>query len=447
MRLCDLADSAVGLLGFGREGRATLAALQARAPRARVVVLEDAAAPHGVSLPWRSGDDAVAALAMLDVVVASPGVPPRHAVHAAARERGLRVTTATNLFLAECAHEDLPVVAVTGSKGKSTTSTLLHLSLRQASRESVLAGNVGIPALDALDDAVARRATVVLEMSSYQASALDAAPEIAVYTELFPEHLDWHGSVERYFADKLRLAALQDPAALTAWNGSSHELARRAPLGPARHEAYAVPSGVHVRDGAFRRAERVLFPDGEMLLRGAHNRRNACAVLTVAAGLGVPDEAVRETLATFGGLPHRLEDVGEHRGIRWINDSISTAPEAGVAALEAFAGEADTLIAGGQDRGFDYAPLAEAIVARGLPRVGVLPPAGLRLAQALRERAFTGAIAEHGDLASAVEWAARQTPRGRTVIFSPSAPSYGAFRNFEHRGAAFQELVAALGYP
>ena len=447
MRLCDLADAAVGLLGFGREGRSTLAALQARGHRGRLVVLEDAPPPPEATLPWHSGGDAVTALTSLDAVVASPGVPPRHAVLAAARERGVRVTTATNLFLAECAHEDLPVVAVTGSKGKSTTSTLLHLSLRQAARESVLAGNVGLPALDALDDAVARRATVVLEMSSYQASALDVAPEIAVYTELFPEHLDWHGSAERYFADKLRLAALQDPGALTAWNGSSEELARRVPLGPARHEAYAVPSGVHVRGGAFRRGDRVLFGDGEMLLRGAHNRRNACAVLTVTAALGVSDDAVRETLATFAGLPHRLEDVGEHRGIRWINDSISTAPEAGVAALEAFADQADTLIAGGQDRGFDYSALAQAIIARGLPRVGVLPPAGQRLAHALRERGFAGAIAEHEDLAAAVAWAARETPRGRTVVFSPSAPSYGAFRNFEHRGAAFQELVAALGYP
>lgn len=445
MRPCELAERRVGLLGYGREGRATHAALERATACASIVVLEDAPAPSGCALQWLTGDAALEALRNLDAVVASPGVPPRHPILLAARERGLTITTATNLFLAECAHEDVPVTAVTGSKGKSTTSTLLHASLVESGREAALLGNVGAPALDALDDVIARRALVVFEMSSYQAALLDASVEIAVITELFPEHLDWHGGTERYYSDKLRLPALQQPEGLTIWNGSSDELRRRAPLGPARHEAYAVAEGVTFSDGLFLRQGSALFSDAEMLLRGAHNRRNACAVLTATAALGVPDDAVRETLSRFAGLPHRLEDLGVQAGLQWINDSISTAPEAAVAAIESYSGEAMALIAGGHDRGYDFASLASAVNAAGVATVAVLPPSGLALASALREAGYAGALYEASDLAGAVAWTAATAKRGVVVLFSPASPSYGSFRNFEERGARFRELVARLG--
>lgn len=449
MRLSDLAERRVGLLGFGREGRASLAALRRSGHRSRIVILEDATSqvPSDVAadVPVLSGDGALAALGDLDIILASPGVPPRHAVLAECRRRGMAVGSATNVFLAECAAEDVPVLAVTGSKGKSTTSTLLHESLRAGGRASVLLGNVGAPALDALDDVLGTRPLVVLETSSYQAALLDRSVEIVVITELFPEHLDWHGSFEAYARDKLRLAALQDPEALTIWNGSSPELARRAPLGPARHEAFAVPGGVHFADGWFRRGGERIFDDGGVLLRGAHNRRNACAVLAACAAVQVSDAAVAEVLARFGGLPHRLESLGVHGGLLWINDAISTAPEAGVAAIEAHAGEASALIAGGQDRGWDFTPLARAVVAAGLRCVALLPPSGALLAEALRREGFAGRVSEHASLEEAVAWTAREAPAGSTVLFSPSSPSYGMFRNFEERGARFKEIVAGLG--
>lgn len=444
MRCSDLAERRVGLLGFGREGRSTHAALQ-RAGGACVTIFDDGPAASAPGVPALAGDAALAALPGLDVLVASPGVPPRHPLLVAGIERCLTITTATNLFLAECAHEDIPVVLVTGSKGKSTTSSLLHAALGCGDRESALVGNVGVPALDELEDILARRPVVIHETSSYQAARLSHSSEIAVITELFPEHLDWHGTAEAYFSDKLRVAALQAPEALTISNGSNAELARRAPLGPARQEAFAVPGGVDFRDGMFLRRGESLFTDGDMRLRGLHNRRNACAVLATAAALSLPDEAVRLALARFEGLPHRLERVGIFGGRCWINDSISTAPEAGVAALEAHSGEARALIAGGQDRGYDFTPLARAVAAHGLGHVALLPPSGEALGRALRAAGHVGVLRESPDLADAVAWMASEAPRGCTIIFSPSSPSYGAFRNFEERGARFRELVTALG--
>jgi UDP-N-acetylmuramoylalanine--D-glutamate ligase len=441
MRLADLAGARVALLGFGREGRATAEAL----PSTSLVVLDDAPRPDGVTLPWLSGAAAIEALRDVDVLVASPGIPPRHPVQAALRERGLRVTTATNLFLAECAEEDVPVVIVTGSKGKSTTSTLLHASLEEAGRAAALAGNVGVPALSALPRILAEHATVVLETSSYQAATLDRSTELVLVTELFPEHLDWHGSFEQYATDKLRACALQEPDALTVWNGASDELRRRAPLGPARHEAYAVEGGVHFAGGWFSRGAQRLFTDDGMLLRGAHNRRNACGVIAAAEALGVEPEQVRAALARVGGLPHRLEDLGLHGGLRWINDSISTAPEAALAALDAYRDDARALIAGGQDRGYDFGALARSIASGPLRCVAVLPPSGLELARELRAAGFAGELRECDDLADAVAWTARAAPAGSTILFSPASPSYGSFRNFEERGARFRELVENLG--
>ncbi len=449
MRLVDLLDARVALLGLGREGRATRDALARAGHRGAITVIEDAPRPAGETLPWHSGEAALAALAHVDVVVASPGVPPRHAVHVAAAGRGLPVTTGTNLFLAECAHEDIPVIAVTGSKGKSTTSTLLALSLREAGLGAALVGNVGTPALEAVESVVAGRPAVVFEMSSYQARFLDRGPETSVIVELFPEHLDWHGSAERYFADKLRVAALQDAAGLTIWNGANAELARRAPLGPARHEAFNVAGGVRFEDGWFLRGDERLFQDTDMRLRGAHNRRNACGVIAAAASLGVPPDAVARVLATFAGLPHRLEPVRERAGVQWINDSISTAPTAAVAALESFAGRSRTLIAGGHDRGQDFSPLIAALLAGGADRIAAIPPAGERLrvelaAAGARATPFAGPVVEAPDLPAAVAWAARETPPGGVVLLSPAAPSFGEFRDFEHRGDRFREIVKAL---
>jgi len=338
----------------------------------------------------------------------------------------------------------VPVIGVTGSKGKSTTATLIHLALGEAGVASRLVGNIGAAALDALDGVLADRAVVVFEMSSYQTHDLTLGPATAVITRLFPEHLDWHGSAEAYYASKLNIARAQGTGDATLWNAADPELARRAPFGPARHVAYGAGDGIVFEGGAFRKGGRILFTDEGMLLRGLHNRHNACAALAAAEPYGVSAPHLARLLRRFAGLPHRLEDLGVHAGIRWINDSISTAPEAAAAALEAFGDEVATYVGGGADRGFDFAPLARALVSRGIPHVLLVPPGAPRMLAAIE--AFDPGAATRvrvcADLAEAVSEARRLTPPGRIVLFSPASPSYGAFRNFEERGDAFRGLVA-----
>lgn len=183
-----------------------------------------------------------------------------------------------------------------------------------------------------------------------------------------------------------------------------------------------------------------------MKLRGPHNRANAAAALCASEIFGALPSHLEGVLASFSGLPHRLEDLGIHSGVRWVNDSIATAPEAAVAALDAFGDEVATYIGGGTDRGFDFEPLARALVSRAVPNVILLPPGGPSILAALAARdpqagARATAVA---DLGEAVALAARLTPPGSTVLFSPASPSYGVFKNFEERGDVFRGFVRAL---
>jgi UDP-N-acetylmuramoylalanine--D-glutamate ligase len=445
MRISIGTETRAAVFGYGLEGRSTAAWLLARGCLETRIVSAQRPDDLPAGSGWMAEGDP-AALDRLDLLVKSPGIKPSHSLLAAAASRGVTVTSATALFVERARAAGLAIVGVTGSKGKSTTATLIHRTLDAAGISTALVGNIGRPALDVLEDAVSTRPVVVFEMSSYQTHDLMLGPSVAVVTRLFPEHLDWHGDVASYYASKLRIAGTQRPDDVTIWNASDPELARRAPLGPARQIAYGRASGIHFADGAFRRGDEILFDDARMKLRGPHNRDNACAALAAASIFGARAEDLESVLASFAGLPHRLEDLGVHGGVRWINDSIATAPEAAVAALEAFGDEVATYIGGGTDRGFDFTPLASALVARRIAHVILVPPGGPRMLEAIDAIDAGAAARVHlaADVDEAVAMAARLTPAGRTVLFSPASPSYGAFRNFEERGEAFRKSVQSI---
>jgi UDP-N-acetylmuramoyl-L-alanine---L-glutamate ligase len=435
----------VGLFGFGVEGRAALAWLSRRGGHEVTVISAERPRDLRGGIPWFP-DREPAALTRLDVLVKSPGVKPSHPLLVDAELRGIPRTTPTNIFMEVARAADLRVVGVTGSKGKSTTATLIHRTLEAAGIRSVLVGNIGAAALEVLDEALASRAVVVFEMSSYQTHDLVVGPPVAVVTRLFPEHLDWHGGVDAYYASKLNVARSQRPSDVTVWNASDEQLVSRVPLGPARHVAYGARDGVAFAGGVFRRSGAVLFTESGMRLRGIHNRLNAAGAFTAAEMLGAAPEHIQSVLESFEGLPHRLEDLGVHGAVRWINDSIATAPEAAVAAIESLGPELATYIGGGTDRGFDFGPLARKLIARGVANIILLPPGAPRMLAAIAaiDEEIASRVILAADLAEAVSLAAESTPTGQTALFSPASPSYGIFRNFEERGDTLRALVGAL---
>lgn len=425
----------VGILGFGLEGQAALRWLRARAPGARAVVFDQrpVALPEGVEGCF--GPFAVDRVAACDALIRSPGVRLAEPALAAARSAGVPVTTGSSRFLAERGART--VVAVTGTKGKSTISALAAHLLAAAGVPVQLGGNIGVPLLD-LDPA--GEGVVVAELSSYQVADLTGHPTVALLANLFPEHLDWHGGEEAYYGDKARLVALAEriglvnarSAAAVAW---THGMARR--------HVYNTADGWVVDDDGIRRGGRRLAPAPGWRLRGRHNRDNLEAALAVVAALGVAPEAVLPAIESFAGLPHRQQVVAERSGRRYVDDSLATTPHATLAALDAFADAPAAVIVGGFDRGLDWRAFAERLAERPVRSVIVRGANGERILTALARWAPDQRVVPVDALAEAVAAAeASLGPDGGTVLLSPGAPSFGEFRNYAERGEAFRRLCA-----
>lgn len=452
MRIQNLIARRIGLLGFGLEGRASARALRRHGHSGPLTIFSDqpVEVPAGDRLV--TGPTAGDALADIDLLIRSPGFAPHHPLRRAADERGLAQTTATNLFLAEMRAAGVPVIGITGSKGKSTTCTLTHLLLAAAGVPAVLVGNIGAPALDRLDELSAPgegpRPVVVMELSSYQCADLapGMGPSLGCLLDMFPEHLDWHGGRTAYFGAKFRLAAALAADEPLFANASLLALPDAAALEPRasghRLTLINTPAGLHFADGWFRDGDTRLFADTQMRLPGLHNRRNAVAAFALARRFGVRPEQAAAVLAEFGGLPFRLEDEGLFAGIRFVNDSISTAPEAVAAALAALGPAVATLIAGGHDRGYRFEPLAAAAADSAVDTFILLPDTGAAIAALLRERVPGRTILAVPDLPAAVRAAFAHTPSGRTCLFSPGAPSYNVYESFAERGQHFRALLA-----
>jgi len=444
LRLADLAGRRVAVWGLGEEGRSALRAVRRYAPDAELAGIDDRSPPAaGAALAASLGAEvliggaALAALARFDVVVKSPGVSLYRPEIAAARERGVRFTSATRLWFAE--RPDARAVCVTGSKGKSTTAALLAALLAAAGRRVALAGNIGRPLLDRVGPRPPEDEPElwVIELSSYQTADLAAAPAVAVLLNLYPEHLSWHGSVDRYYRDKLRLFARLAPGAAVV-NRRGGDVARFAARF-AEATWFNQSGALDARDGAIFDGEERLTAATELALAGRHNLENACGALAAARRLGHEPRALVEPLRAFRGLPHRLYPLGERDGLLWVDDSISTIPQSAVAAIEAFAGRPLTLLAGGHDRGVDPAPLIDRLRAGDVGAVVTLPDSGTELARRLRAaRLGPGTVVrEAADLAAAVAIARRETPTGGVVLLSPAAASFGRFADYRERGRAF----------
>jgi UDP-N-acetylmuramoylalanine--D-glutamate ligase len=433
--------------GLGREGSGVVALLRARG--AEPVLVDDH--PERVAARGGSGGAHVVAPGdldwdALDVVVRAPGVSRYRDELLVAESAGVEVTTAVALWLTDVA--DVPVLAVTGTKGKSTTATLAAAVLRAMGRNVELVGNIGVPVTETYDRA--RPQAYVVEISSYQSVDVRTTPPVCVLTSLAPDHLDWHGGTEAYFRDKLHLLAA-GPEGVTgslAVGAASDEAVRRT-AGHPRRILYG-PSGAVATDpqGVVRaEGDRLVDTAAWMLAgrpAGPHDRWNLCGAIAGAWLLegDVPSAAaVDDVVDGFDGLPSRCQVLGQRGGRLFVDDALASNPFATSTSLEAFAGRPVTLIAGGADRGVDLRGLAAALVGRRLPTslVVVAPDGGL-LAEAV-DGAGSGrvSVSTAASLEEAVARAEAMTPEGGVVLFSPAQPTpadEGDYRDRSRRFAA-----------
>ena len=423
----DLAGKRVGVFGYGVEGRATVRRLRGVS---ELVVVDDATGLGPEVLVTNEGG--LDALLRCDVVLKSPGIPRRRADVLDLELHGVAVTSALNLWLQET--DRARVVALTGTKGKSTTTALVTFFLHCMGEDALRLGNIGQPPYDpALDTS---KGWLVLEVSSFQCVDLEVAPSVVVVTSLGADHLDWHGSPEKYRDDKLSLTRADGAhRTLVPDNATFHQIQDQ--LGGELR--YVESDTTHLA--------------AALGLIGAHNNANvalALAAVESLTGIAVDDarEAAEKESFRFEPLRSRLTLVARETvngaTLRYVDDGLATSVLPTVAALEAFVDDPLALIAGGFDRGVDYDELADALAARHQPTTLItMGDAGQRLGAALAQRS---ALTQHRaeNMLEAVQLARASLAHGGVVLLSPAAPSFDHYRNWEERSDDFTSVVRSL---
>ncbi|MGH7176627.1 MAG: UDP-N-acetylmuramoyl-L-alanine--D-glutamate ligase [Tepidisphaeraceae bacterium] len=376
----------------------------------------------GLPLEFRLGEHRVEDFTSADVIVTSPALPPRNEFLEAARRAGVPVTTEVRLFIERC---PCPILGVTGTKGKSTTSAMLGEILRRR-HTTWVGGNIGGSLLGELDR-MSSSDRVVLELSSYMLEHLRGmswSPHVAIVTMISPDHLEWHGSYESYVDAKKNILRFQKPtdaAVLSDSDPTTPDFARQTPGRVSYFGSQGAPF--------------------EIGLIGAHNQANAQAAWVAASTQDVSRDDAQVALAGFKALPHRLQVVAELGGVKWIDDSIATIPQAAVAACGAFPDGTVIQIVGGYDKHLDMGSMHDQLSRRckAILTIGALGPA---IAGAVRNNPrATADVHECDELARAVEKARALAAPGDVILLSPGCASYDQFVNFEARGDAFTALA------
>jgi UDP-N-acetylmuramoylalanine--D-glutamate ligase len=452
----DLRGRRITLIGLGRRTHVALARYLVRqGAKVRISEQKPASAldlelPLVADLPVELclGGHADWHVADADIVFVTPGAPRELPILDVARRRGAIVSNEIELLFARC---KAPIVGITGSAGKTTTTTLVGEMLRASGQDVFVGGNIGVPLIERVDE-IPADAVVVLELSSYQLETLGQSAHVGAILNVTPNHLDRHPTIEHYRESKFNLVRHQHPsdvAVLGADDPVAASLASRCPgqvrwFGLADHHAlgaFTRDDALVVRDAA---GEQVFVRRGELKLPGIHNVQNVLAAAAVAWAAGGAIAALHDIAATFPGVEHRLELVREMDSVRYYNDSIATSPERALAAVRAVPSPL-VLIAGGRSKHLPLDELAAAVAekARAVVTVGEMAEE-IEEAFAPRLRATGTPLRRAASLADAVNIARQLARPGDAIVLSPGGTSFDQFRDFEERGRQYKALVDGL---
>ena len=409
-----LRDKSILILGFGREGRSSLEFIRQNLPEATVAIADQAEITDDVvkNTTVISGENYLDACKNYDIILKAPGVIIKDALDDATKAK---ITSQTDLFM-RVYHRQ--VIGVTGTKGKSTTSSLIHHVLKTAGFDTQLVGNIGKPCFDVIDQ-ISDKTVIVFELSAHQLEFIQASPYIAVLLNLYEEHLDHYVSAEAYYNAKKNIYRYQSANDLLIY-GDIFQHATEA-------EIAAIPS----MKIDITKTEIIPRDQIRTQLIGEHNQLN------------IHGEVFKQAVASFQPLPHRLEYVGTFHDIKFYNDSIATAQEAVINAIKAL-GDVDTIILGGMDRGLDYHPLVNFIRGTNIRNVILLPATAERFRTIFAEDKYLQGLFPVANMREAVEQAYRLTTPSKSCLLSPAAASYGFYKNFEERGDDYKNLVNML---
>jgi len=446
----DLNGKKVLVIGLARTGVATSlfcarhgALVTAVDTRPESEVVEAAAKLRAAEIFLQLGGYSEKNLDGQDLVIPSPGVPADSTILKAARANSILVWSEIELadrFL------NGRLVGITGSNGKTTTTSLIEHILKNSGFSTLLAGNIGTPLIDVVEQTTDQTITVA-ELSSFQLELIETfRPNISVFLNLTPDHLDRHGSMDAYAAAKARIFEKQtagDFAILNADDPAS------TPYAPTKPKVFWLSRKQRVAQGAFLRGEEIIFRhDGEeevilkqseIPLPGAHNLENVLAAVAAARLAGAPPNGIAKAIRSFAGVEHRLEFVAEHNGVRYYNDSKATNVDATLKALDALPGRI-LIILGGKDKDSDYTVLQTPLREKAILALLI----GAAADKIEKQIAGSVAIERAGTIQRAVEIASRAAQPGDIVVLAPACASFDQFENYEHRGRVFKQLVGQL---
>ena len=453
MLISQLDNQKILLWGLGTEGSSTLRFLQQHKLDSKVTIYNDAPLDLPAefsSYPSGSGPDLHKFLPHTDIIIKSPGVSIYRPELIQAQEQGILITSSTDIFMDEVRHHKpaCKIIAISGSKGKSTSTSALYHILNQMGYKAALGGNIGRPLIELVDGDYDY---IVAEISSYQASDLHSSPQIAMFTNLFFVHSAWHQSHENYCRDKLHLIAHQQAGDICFINARNEELMKYITEYPQHNIQY-----YDIADGFHREGKQLFWQDKKVLdikdlqLCGDHNLDNLSGVFSILHYLGVDIAHAALQLQSFEPLAHRLQNVAVINGVTFINDSISTAPEAAIGAMQSFDGNL-AIISGGEANTQNYQDYADYIQNHNKVKMAVtLFQCGPQIASAIRSRVTRPdfILQEADSLNTAVCAAYNELVKqgGGTILFSPTSPSFGVYKNFMERGQHFIDIVKQLGY-
>lgn len=446
MGVKGLAGRRVAVLGAGKEGFSSAVYLVKHG--ADVTVCDVAPTLperwNDLSVSSRLGVGYLDGLSEFEIIVRSPGIPYLTTQVQEAKQSGSILTSQTIMFFDAC---PVPIVGVSGTKGKGTTASLIARMIEESGQRAWLGGNIGTPFLDFLE-LIKPGELVVAELSSFQLQDLPCSPHVAVITNLELDHLDHHQSVEEYHAAKRPMVSFQergdvailnadDEAVMGEMAGEGRSLKRFFSLRPLKADAYPYQDRVCIsRDSALTDVCEL----SDIIIRGPHNLKNVLAACLAADTLGVSAQSMRRAIKSYRGLPHHLEVVETREGVTYVDDSYATTPTATIPALESFT-EPIVLVAGGHDKGLDYRSLAEAIKREGVRAVVLVGEVGPRIKDALKKSHAPTKVVSVDSKEKIVPTARKLAHRGDVVLLSPAAASFGMFTDYVERGVYFAEQV------
>ncbi|MCM1162201.1 MAG: UDP-N-acetylmuramoyl-L-alanine--D-glutamate ligase [Roseburia sp.] len=429
------------ILGFGREGKSTYRLLERAGGYKELAIadLNPVEAALREKVRCISGEEYQDCLNEYDIVWKSPGVVLQKALE----EYSCRILSQTEIFFS---HYRKQIIGITGTKGKSTTTTLLYQILKAAGRDTVLAGNIGIPAFDMIDS-INENTIIVFEMSSHQLEYMTAAPHIGALLNIYEEHLDHYGTMEKYVAAKERIYRNMMEGDILFCNKENLPLSGTC---KAQVIPFPVEDGLNLimkEEGKpYISYEENLFPipTEEIHLVGTHNYLDILVAYGIAGLLGIKPEQFKQGLIAYQPLPHRLQRVGTYGGITFYDDSISTICDTTMEALKSIK-DANTVLIGGMDRGIHYGELIEFLSKDPVAHIILMEATGKRIYEEIHKEYKNFHAPERlylvKNLQEAVELSKKITKKGTSCILSPAAASYGIFKNFEERGDIFQKYV------